>query len=222
MRASTSPTPLGLVIHSTPTNWHVPVSSALPLLQDYCGSLGEEGVRRNFPLIYELLDELLDYGLPQNTSTEALKAFVINEPTVVAPPVCVNVCVCVMIDGKVLMISPRLQRKEALACVHSASCVTPQRLLTLRHRLAPPLLLQLALRAALGLRAGPTSVFKSVLDTGRGGDGRRRDEIYVDVVERLAATFSASGQPVTVQIEGAIQVGGWVGGWMGGGVIRGV
>lgn len=57
------------------------------LLQDYCGSLGEEAIRKNFPLIYELLDEVVDYGLPQNTSTEALKTFIQNEPTVVAPPV---------------------------------------------------------------------------------------------------------------------------------------
>jgi hypothetical protein len=56
-------------------------------LQDYCGSISEEAIRKNFPLIYELLDEVVDYGLPQNTSTEALKTFVINEPTVVAPPV---------------------------------------------------------------------------------------------------------------------------------------
>jgi AP-4 complex subunit mu-1 len=54
-------------------------------VQDYCGSVSEEAIRKNFPLIYELLDEAVDYGLPQNTSTEALKTFVMNEPTVVAP-----------------------------------------------------------------------------------------------------------------------------------------
>lgn len=47
--------------------------------------MSEEAIRKNFPLIYELLDEAVDYGLPQNTSTEALKQFVMNEPTVVAP-----------------------------------------------------------------------------------------------------------------------------------------
>eukprot|EP00882_Tetradesmus_deserticola_P025953 GHRQ01028550.1.p1 GENE.GHRQ01028550.1~~GHRQ01028550.1.p1 ORF type:complete len:172 (+),score=49.75 GHRQ01028550.1:631-1146(+) len=57
------------------------------IIKDYCGSISEEAIRKNFPLIYELLDEVVDYGLPQNTSTEALKTFVLNEPTVVAPPV---------------------------------------------------------------------------------------------------------------------------------------
>ena len=33
-------------------------------------------------LLYELLDEVVDYGFPQNSSSEALREFVLNEPTV--------------------------------------------------------------------------------------------------------------------------------------------
>ena len=51
-------------------------------LQDYCGLLSEEAVRKNFVLLYELLDEVIDYGYPQNSSSEALKEFILNEPTV--------------------------------------------------------------------------------------------------------------------------------------------
>ena len=50
--------------------------------QDYCGLLSEEAVRKNFVLLYELLDEVIDYGYPQNSSSEALKEFILNEPTV--------------------------------------------------------------------------------------------------------------------------------------------
>lgn len=66
---------------------------------------------------------------------------------------------------------------------------------------------QLALKAAFGLSKGPTGVFKSVLDTTR-TDGKRRDEIYVDVVDRLSMTFNAAGNAVSSQIDGSIQVGG--------------
>ena len=52
-------------------------------MQDYCGLLSEEAVRKNFVLIYELLDEVIDYGYPQNSSSEALKEFVLNEPIVI-------------------------------------------------------------------------------------------------------------------------------------------
>lgn len=58
-----------------------------------------------------------------------------------------------------------------------------------------------------GLSKGPTGVFKSVLDTQR-TDGKRRDEIYVDVVERLTATFNATGHISASQIDGSIQVDG--------------
>uniref|UniRef100_A0A383VHW9 MHD domain-containing protein n=1 Tax=Tetradesmus obliquus TaxID=3088 RepID=A0A383VHW9_TETOB len=125
------------------------------IIKDYCGSISEEAIRKNFPLIYELLDELLDYGLPQNTSTEALKTFVLNEPTVVAPPA--------------------------------------------------------SLKPLFGLSKGPTGVFKSVLDTNR-TDGKRRDEIYVDVVERLAVTFNAAGHAISSQIDGSIQVKSYLAG----------
>jgi AP-4 complex subunit mu-1 len=65
---------------------------------------------------------------------------------------------------------------------------------------------QASLKPLFGLSKGPTGVFKSVLDTNR-TDGKRRDEIYVDVVERLAVTFNAAGHAISSQIDGSIQVG---------------
>eukprot|EP00879_Flechtneria_rotunda_P017330 GHRR01018154.1.p1 GENE.GHRR01018154.1~~GHRR01018154.1.p1 ORF type:complete len:327 (+),score=106.14 GHRR01018154.1:855-1835(+) len=73
---------------------------------------------------------------------------------------------------------------------------------------APPL----SAKALLGsLSKGPTGVFKSVLDTTR-TDGKRRDEIYVDVVERLSVTFNAAGNPISSQVDGAIQVKSYLAG----------
>eukprot|EP00798_Chlamydomonas_sp_ICE-L_P009802 gene9802-7691_t len=119
------------------------------LIKDYCGFLTEESVRKNFPLIYELLDEVLDYGVPQSTSTDFLKPFVLNEPIIAKP------------------------------------AFGPKQLFSLNK--------------------GPTGVFKSVLDTNR-TDGKHKEEIYVDVVERLTATFNASGHVCSSQVEGAIQI----------------
>jgi len=47
-------------------------------------------------------------------------------------------------------------------------------------------------------------VIKSVLDTSRAG-GKARDEIFVDIVEKVSCTFSSSGYVQTSQIDGAIQ-----------------
>lgn len=57
------------------------------IIKDHTGVLSEDAIRKNFIIIYELLDEAIDYGFPQNASTESLKTFVLNEPCVVVPPV---------------------------------------------------------------------------------------------------------------------------------------
>lgn len=54
------------------------------VLRDYCGVLSEDAIRRNFILVYELLDEILDNGYIQGTSSQVLKRFVYNHPDVVA------------------------------------------------------------------------------------------------------------------------------------------
>jgi AP-4 complex subunit mu-1 len=44
----------------------------------------EESIRKNFVLIYEIIDEIIDYGHPQLMTTENIKQFVINEPILMA------------------------------------------------------------------------------------------------------------------------------------------
>ena len=53
------------------------------IFKDYCGIVTEEAIRKNFVLIYELLDEILDFGYAQSTTTETLKAFVYSDPVTV-------------------------------------------------------------------------------------------------------------------------------------------
>lgn len=50
------------------------------LCKDYCGVISEESIRRNFVLVYELLDEVIDSGYGQITSTEQLKSFIHSTP----------------------------------------------------------------------------------------------------------------------------------------------
>ena len=119
-------------------------------------SVHQDAVRKNFPLIYELLDEVMDYGVPQSTNTEALKTFVLNDPVLVAP----------------------------------------SSMLSLAGGSGGPG----AVRSLLSFNKGPTGVFKSVLDTSRTDGGKRRDEIFVDVVERVTCTFNASGYIVSSQV----------------------
>ena len=54
----------------------------ISIIKDYCGCVSEDFIRKNIVLIYEILDEIIDYGLPQSTNTEQIKKYLHNEPVI--------------------------------------------------------------------------------------------------------------------------------------------
>ena len=46
------------------------------MITDFLGGLDEELMRNNFVLIYELIDEMVDFGIVQNTNPEVLKQMI--------------------------------------------------------------------------------------------------------------------------------------------------
>ncbi|KAL5014716.1 hypothetical protein ScPMuIL_008986 [Solemya velum] len=49
------------------------------VMQSYFGKISEDNIKNNFVLIYEILDEILDFGYPQNTDTGILKTFITQQ-----------------------------------------------------------------------------------------------------------------------------------------------
>jgi AP-4 complex subunit mu-1 len=157
----------GLLFVAT-TRANVSPSLVLELLQriarvtkDYLGVLNEDSLRKNFVLVYELLDEVIDFGYVQTTSTEVLKSSVFNEPIVVD--------------------SARLQP------------------------LGPAGLFMQGTKRMPG-----TAVTKSVVANEPGG--RKREEIFVDIIEKISVTFSSSGYILTSEIDGTIQMKSYLSG----------
>ncbi|WRX31237.1 Mu homology domain - like 5 [Theobroma cacao] len=152
---------VGLLFVAT-TRVNVSPSLVLELLQriarvikDYLGVLSEDSLRKNFVLVYELLDEVIDFGYVQTTSTEVLKSYVFNEPIVVD--------------------AARLQPLGPAAIFMQGSKRMPG-----------------------------TAVTKSVVANEPGG--RKREEIFVDIIEKISVTFSSSGYILTSEIDGTIQM----------------
>ncbi|KAL7175860.1 hypothetical protein ACSBR2_029438 [Camellia fascicularis] len=152
---------VGLLFVAT-TRANVSPSLVLELLQriarvikDYLGVLNEDSFRKNFVLVYELLDEVVDFGYVQTTSTEVLKSYVFNEP--------------IMFDAARL---PTLG--PAAIFMHGSK------------------------------RMPGTAVTKSVVANEPGG--RKREEIFVDIIEKISITFSSSGYILTSEIDGTIQM----------------
>jgi AP-1 complex subunit mu len=45
----------------------------IEVFEDYFKELEEESIRDNFVIIYELLDEMMDFGYPQTTEAKILQ-----------------------------------------------------------------------------------------------------------------------------------------------------
>lgn len=48
----------------------------IEVFESYFTTLEEESIRDNFVIIYELLDEIMDFGYPQHTEAKVLKEFI--------------------------------------------------------------------------------------------------------------------------------------------------
>ncbi|KAK4536793.1 hypothetical protein CDCA_CDCA09G2818 [Cyanidium caldarium] len=58
--------------------------SLLSVLMDYLRRVNEESVRDNFVVIYELLDELMDYGYPQTTESKLLREYILQDDAILS------------------------------------------------------------------------------------------------------------------------------------------
>ena len=54
----------------------------IKIIKDHIGELTEETIRKNFVLIYEIIDEMIDFGYPQLSDTEQVMQFIFTEPIV--------------------------------------------------------------------------------------------------------------------------------------------
>eukprot|EP01147_Barroeca_monosierra_P009438 gene9438-1680_t len=142
------------------TKFNVSPAATLELLQrvaglikDYCGVLSEESMRVNFVLVYELLDEIIDFGYGQNTATEALRAHIYKEPVSLAP-----------------VEKPTLRGMENK---RSKPSTAPNKPISLRRRIREK-------------------------DT--------KNEIYLDLLERLTVLFDKNGSVIRSEIDGSIQM----------------
>ncbi|XP_033735946.1 AP-4 complex subunit mu-1-like [Pecten maximus] len=51
--------------------------------KDFCGVVNEESVRMNSLLVFEVLDEILDYGYVQLATTEKLRPYIQSDPVII-------------------------------------------------------------------------------------------------------------------------------------------
>jgi len=62
------------------------LSRLAEVFQDYFGELNEESIRDNFVIIYELMDETMDFGYPQTMDSQVLREVITQEGNRHEPP----------------------------------------------------------------------------------------------------------------------------------------
>lgn len=122
------------------------ILNLIRVIKDYCGVLTEESIRKNFILVYELIDEMIDYGHAQSTSTEQVRPFIVNE--------------AILIDSSTFSLKPHFMS-------NSVPCTAVQRPVT---------------------------------------NKKSKNEIFVDVLEKLTVLFNPNGYIMNSSLEGCIQM----------------
>ena len=125
----------------------------MKVFRDYLGVLNEEGIRKNFILIYEIVDEMFDYGYPQIMSTEVVKEFVINEAIVTSKPPASS--------------KPSIWNKNTVSS---------------------------------------TAVTRPVSSTLSTKKKTKRQEIFVDIFDKMTVLFNSNGFVINSSIDGVIQM----------------
>ena len=135
--------------NSTPNFFIEILEKVMRVIKDHCGDFTEEAIRKNFVLIYEIINEMIDFGFPQLSTTEQVKQFVFTEPIVILNN----------INTIKEMINKKVKSNE--------------------------------------------NTKRSIMIT---KDDKSKNEIYVDIFEKVTCLFNKNGNLINSEVVGAIKM----------------
>ena len=146
-------------------------------MRDFAGQLTELTVRRNFSLVYEILDEMIDAGVPQISDTAKLRPLVLQFEGV---------------GGSLPTPTPAT----------SSSLAPPTGATTTTNRGTPTPPASSLSTYLTQLRPSPLRGSAPPLLPTLGGGVR--EEFFVDVIEHLSLLYHASGRLIRTDIQGSL------------------
>ncbi|KAM9964430.1 hypothetical protein ACTFIW_004194 [Dictyostelium discoideum] len=180
------------------------LNRASKIIQDYTASLTEEAIRLNFILIYELLDELMDYGVPQSTGTETLKAFVFTPPKQIKSKQLESDSIIDNFLKATNKIS--VPPKQGVKPIHSGSKNSSSSG-SGSSGLSTNTVSKVVNNIVDSISGAATNLHNSTSGGGSGvTDADGDNEIYIDLCERLTVLYSSNGTILRNEITGKIQM----------------
>lgn len=158
-------------------------------IKDQLGMLNEEAIRKNFVLVYELVEEVLDFGFPQTTSTEILKQCIYSETVGLEIPSLLAAGVSAASASQVATVAANAFKRKVMGSLAASGlplgAVTPS---------AATMPSSAAMRPIGGLNL-------NIL----GGAGSM-DQIFVDIIEKVNVLINSGGAVLNCSLEGCIQM----------------
>eukprot|EP01053_Blabericola_migrator_P001449 Blabericola_migrator_1__1448@NODE_1381_length_4673_cov_78_048198_g926_i0_p1_GENE_NODE_1381_length_4673_cov_78_048198_g926_i0NODE_1381_length_4673_cov_78_048198_g926_i0_p1_ORF_typecomplete_len508_score67_79Adap_comp_sub/PF00928_21/1_4e35Clat_adaptor_s/PF01217_20/3_1e16_NODE_1381_length_4673_cov_78_048198_g926_i03741897 len=156
------------------------------VIKDFCGVLSEDCIRKNFTLVYELIDEMFDYGYPQALQTGDLTNVIRNEPAGFDPAG----------QGYSSAISSSLSAIGS-ASLQSLSSLTGSQAVTSRGRPSPG-----------GPKTVPSNASQAPISasTGALAGGINSHDIFIDIIDRINLESTTDGQMKSLTADGMILI----------------
>jgi AP-4 complex subunit mu-1 len=182
------------------------------VIKDFCGVLSEEALRRNFILAYEIIDEVIDCGYPQHTSTEKLKQNIRTEAILLEDLPHPEKLLNCSSFGKTL----RAFETNTVAQIPYQKTIpssASHRPVGLARRETPPLSLK---NGASHVVASFMQLTKKTLSGNNAlslPTGNNANEIFVDVLEKINVVTNSLGTVLRSYIDGRIQVKSYLSGY---------
>lgn len=127
------------------------------IIKDSLGVINEQAIRKNFILIYQILDEMIDFGYPQLTSTQQIKSYITSQPI------------------SLVKLETGIDFGKTFNNLFGRTTV-------------------------------PSDSSKKPHLGGKDDNTKRKNQIFVDVFEKLSILFNSSGYVINSSIEGCIQM----------------
>ena len=183
------------------------LSKLIKTFKDFCGVLSEESMRRNFVLIYELIDEIIDNGYPQTTASEVLRIAVHSDAVAVnSPSHGINLSSVTNIPNALSMI-PQLRGITAMSGSSTTTIPSSANQRPINAPTSQPAIAGLSLPGNIKIPASLMGVSDELATL--------KNEIFVDIVERVSAVFSCQNGRYEIQktsIDGSIQMKSYLSG----------
>lgn len=135
----------------------------ISLGKSYFGAFNENSVKDNFTLVYELLDEMIDFGLPQNTEADMLKQYIQTEAKRSGSE-----------STSATVVPEALSRSKSIKALKRSKTITSQ------------------ITGATPWR--------------RDNVKHHRNEMFVDVVEKVNLLISPNGSVLVANVDGTIHM----------------